>query len=934
MPESHDSGTNGRNGRTYAPSFRSPEDWLGSLHRVTAHRAQLASQPPRLPHSASATLSTAPLHALGSQLDSLVPFPRFTSAGAQAAFHRALTSDPRYRALSTILSDRMEFASRHGLTFGDSRDLYEALGYPRQITLQDYRERFERGDISARIVTAYPRATWAGDVLIQEDPDPEIDTAFERAIQELWQRHDMWDRIERADILAGLGHYSVLLIGARGSSANIDGSGTGGAVAGSDPLADPLTSAPGIDSILYITPLPEERARIKTWDEDIFSPRFGLPLTYEVALGARQSSPSSNILSSNAATVTREVHHSRIIHIAEGLLSDDIYGEPTLRSIWNRLDDLDKLIGGGSEAAWKRMDPGINVNVPILQDDTKEPIEVDEDAISDVQDQVDEWLHKMRRVIMTRGTEVKFLEAQAQTFNTNVETVVQIISAAKAIPNRILLGSERGELASTQDRANMQERVAERRGKHGTRIVRTIVDRFIELGTVPAPATAENLLGYDVVFRDAEELDEKEKGELVLSLAKANQAQVSATGRPVITEDEIRRNVLSLDPLEEVLPEGFEFGVDDEGDEDGDEGDDPNDSEDGSSTGDNGEDTSNRAAAASTRSTSATAAHDSLPAIRTADRLVPSLAALLVAFWLATSSATSLNALSTMVRNGDRVAVEHHLVAANARAESALHPKLAAALLAVINASAQAEIAAANKRGTLLSSPVVRAAADSSTSAAISLDFDTTNPRAVAWASNHAADLITEIGADTHRAVRDIIDQAFNSGLPPRKAAQLIRSEVGLHSRQIKWMGNLRREMLSAPAGTLITRFPPQPGLRTRPGFLARVPKGSLAVRQRWMEAQLRRYARMHHNLRARTIARTETLRASNEGLRETWRQGVEQGQLPANAKRQWIATQDASTRDTHAALHGETTGIDEPFSAGIEPGEEVNCRCTQGIIA
>ena len=64
------------------------------------------------------------------------------------------------RALSTLTSSllgRMQFAFRHGLSaFSSFRNLWQDLGYPVALTPQDYRDRYDRGDIAARIVNAIP----------------------------------------------------------------------------------------------------------------------------------------------------------------------------------------------------------------------------------------------------------------------------------------------------------------------------------------------------------------------------------------------------------------------------------------------------------------------------------------------------------------------------------------------------------------------------------------------------------------------------------------------------------------------------------------------------------------------------------------------------------------------------------------------------------
>ena len=79
-------------------------------------------------------------------------------------------------------------------------------------------------------------------------------------------------------------------------------------------------------------------------------------------------------------------------------------------------------------------------------------------------------------------------------------------------------------------------------------------------------------------------------------------------------------------------------------------------------------------------------------------------------------------------------------------------------------------------------------------------------------------------------------------------------------------------------------------------------------------------------------MARTEATHANNEGTLEGYRQSD-----VANGK-EWIATLDDRTRESHVDLNGEIVGVDEEFSNGLDypgadgPAEEViNCRCVLG---
>jgi hypothetical protein len=450
------------------------------------------------------------------------PTPVPAAADAEELKRRRRRS-AQLRSAVSLLLERSRFAATAGMTFPDGaggflRDLYAQLGYKRELTPKDYWERYVRGGVAARIIDAYPRATWIGGVELREDEDPGVETPFEREIYALDRRLDLWARVMRSDILAGLGRYAVLVIGARGN------------------LSSPLPRMSSSEDILYLTPLSEGRAKIKSLVTDHRDERFGLPEEYGIQLVAEHETP---------------VHWSRVVHVAERLLEDDVYGQPRLAAVWNYLDDLDKIVGGGAEASWKRMDPGMQLDIDPTIDLTPEDEE-------DLSDEIDEYVHGLRRVMRTRGADLKLLNALPSPFGTNIEAILQLVGAATGIPQRILAGSERGELASQQDRENWNDRVAERRREFAEPLVKRLVERLIKHGALPAPAGEEDG-EYTIRWPEAEELSEAEKAGVASTMASANASQKASEGSVIMTANEIRDRILGLPPLEVEDATGEEF---------------------------------------------------------------------------------------------------------------------------------------------------------------------------------------------------------------------------------------------------------------------------------------------------------------------------------------------------------------------------------------
>lgn len=405
------------------------------------------------------------------------------------------------RALSDLLQ-RASIASAAGMSFGTSRDLYSALGYKRTLEISDYRARYARDDIAGRIVEAFPKATWRGGAELIEDQDPSVETDFEQEFAALEKRLHLWSVFQRADILAGLGRYSVIMIGADGD------------------VATELPRMQSQEGVLFLATYCEDEAKIDSVEEDPANPRYGLPVFYGITR------------SSTRKTISRRVHWTRVVHIADGVLDQPQYGTPRLERVWNRLDDLQKIVGGGSEAFWLRVHQGMLFK---LDKDVK----VGDAELTKLKDEAEEFAHQMRRTMAARGFDVETLGSDVANFANQVTSIISLISGATGIPQRILLGSERGELSSTQDKENWDERVQDRRTDYAAPIVDDFVKRLRGVGGLP------EVEDFSVRWPEIEDLNKKEQADVADKWAGLN----TKVGDVVVTADEIRDHVLGLEPF-------------------------------------------------------------------------------------------------------------------------------------------------------------------------------------------------------------------------------------------------------------------------------------------------------------------------------------------------------------------------------------------------
>lgn len=415
------------------------------------------------------------------------------------------------RSLAEAFAFRRVLAGAMGKLFGNKRDFYRALGYPRVLTAELFRAEYTRNAVANRIVKAFPAGTWRGGFEIIEDQNPEQITPFEAAYVALDRRLNITDKFRRTDNLAGIGRYGVLYIGAPGEPNT------------------PLVRVKGPEEIMFLQPFGEDDAKIATFEDDIRNPRYGMPVMYDLT--------RSNVAANGTVSRSRafRVHYTRVQHISDGLLDDNIYGEPRLECVFNRLMDLEKVVGGGAEAFWRRADRGMQVEL----DPTMDISQPEKDAMKT---QLEEYEHELRRILTTRGVKINELGSDVADFKSPVDAIMALISAGTGIPQRVLMGSEQGKLAAKQDRANWDNRVTDRQTDFaGPLVVRPFIDKLIKIGALPP---CEN---YAVRFSSITTMDDEQRAEIAKSWAGLN----TAAGEVVVTGDEIRERVLDMAPLPE-----------------------------------------------------------------------------------------------------------------------------------------------------------------------------------------------------------------------------------------------------------------------------------------------------------------------------------------------------------------------------------------------
>jgi hypothetical protein len=438
------------------------------------------------------------------------------------------------------------------------RDIDAECGYKSisEIAPEDYRLMYDSEAIAARVVEILPKECWKATPMVYEEEDPEKVTPFEVSWDQLgkglrgesWCKQEkgspVWAYLKRADILSGIGHYGVILLGiddGRDLSEPVAGVSETGELAGTKrngrPIVRDVAGEIPITSnlsqgnpptaqkpatkrkLLYMRVFDESLAKVAEYETGDNNPRNGLPKYYNITL----NDPSNQQEGMGLSTATKKVHWHRVIHVADNLGSSETMGVPRMQQVWRNLSNLVKLYGGSAEMYWRGAFPGLSIETqPQLGGGgTTERLSIDAKA---TRAEIANYQNGLQRALLLMGLTAKSLAPQVVDPTPQIDAQITAICIVKAVPKRIFMGSERGELSSAQDEKDWADDLTGRRETYLTpHLIRLFADRGIMLGYLAEPGED----GYKVEWPDVESMTSLEQAQVAVTKTEALAKYVS-----------------------------------------------------------------------------------------------------------------------------------------------------------------------------------------------------------------------------------------------------------------------------------------------------------------------------------------------------------------------------------------------------------------------
>lgn len=394
---------------------------------------------------------------------------------------------------------------------------YADYGWPEQLQFEHFYQLYRRHGIGHAGVTQTVLKTWQDNPRLAESEDATEETALEQEIAARLEELRFWQHLAEADKRSLVGEYAGVIL----------------RFADDKELKEPVDAVSGgLDGLVEIIPAWQGQLKVAEWDQDTASETYGQPKMYQFT--------EASVGSQGGQSRQFPVHPDRVVIWSE---TGTVHGHSLLEPGFNDLLTLEKVSGAGGEGFWKnaKSAPVLNVDKEAKLRDLATALGVPETEIADKLDEiVGDYQKGFDEVLMLQGIKAETLDVTLPQPEQFYSIALQSFAASIGIPTKILVGSQTGERASTEDAKEWGQTCQSRRVNEVRPNIIAVINRLKKFGVLKDTE-------WVLVWSDLTESTMAEKIDRAGKMASVNR-DMKDFGEVVFSGDEIRETV-DLDPI-------------------------------------------------------------------------------------------------------------------------------------------------------------------------------------------------------------------------------------------------------------------------------------------------------------------------------------------------------------------------------------------------
>lgn len=400
---------------------------------------------------------------------------------------------------------------------------YADFGYPETLSFKQLYDMYLRNGIAHAGVAKTVNKTWQDQpFLLEKERDGSEgadtdETMVEAEVRKRFAKLRLWQHLAEADARSMVGKYAGVIL----------------RLADNQTFDKPAEIVPGgLLGLVELIPAWEGQLTVAEWDQDQTSDTYGEPKMFAFN--------EANVATGMANHRAFNIHPSRVIVWSK---DGTVHGRSALEPGFNDLMTMEKISGAGGEGFWKnaKSAPVFEVDKDAKIAEMAKAMRVSPEELADaMNDQVADWQRGFDNLLMIQGMQAKTLGITLPSPEHFFNIALQAFAASLSIPLKILVGSQTGERASTEDSDDWAQTNMSRRANIVVPNIMMLVERLVSFRILPD--------GKDwfLDWADLTEASMSEKIDRASKMADVNQK--TGEGEWVFTPEEIRKAV-GYEPL-------------------------------------------------------------------------------------------------------------------------------------------------------------------------------------------------------------------------------------------------------------------------------------------------------------------------------------------------------------------------------------------------